>query len=399
MSAAPAEIPNPFDPSSSETRYAAFAELRAQGGVHKLPTGQWFAVSHAAVEKGLSSVEHFVGSFGDTGHLPEEQQILAAIPEPRHGKIRKLVNSVFAYHHAVKVEPFVEALASELIGNALEVQRRDGSVCMMEHYARPLPSAVIGHLLGVPADDFEQFARWSDETLALQGAEDGTNDGLADIHPEFGRYLEVHIEARSDDADAPDDFTTRMLRAEVEGERLSRRAVRTQLMFLIMAGNETTRNWIGNVIHRLAQQPEAIAQLRADRDLVEPFLEEAMRMDTPVQLLARTCTQPIELDGQPIAAGERVLFSVASANRDEQRFEDPTAFRVDRDRPREHIAFGAGPHICPGMFLARLEARIAIETLLDRVQSLALAPGDAYAQNPVFWALGPQRLRCVVAAA
>jgi cytochrome P450 len=369
------EIPDPFDPSSSQARYKAFAELRAKAGVHKLPTGQWFAVSHAAVETGLKNVDHFVGSFGDVGDLPEEQTLLAAIPEPRHGKIRRVVNSVFAYHHVAKIETFVRELAAQLMDDALAVQERDASVCLMETIARPLPSAVIAHVLGVPAGDFSRFARWSDEVLERQGRDDSRNKSLNEIHSEFSAYLKEQIDARHGDPNAPDDFTTRMLTTEVEGERLSLTAVRTQLMFLIIAGNETTRNLIGNLFARFARQPELYERVRADRQWVNPLVEESLRLDSPVQLLARTCTQPIELDGVRIEVGERVLFSVASANRDEKRFENPTEFRLDRDRPREHMGFGAGPHICPGAFLARLETLVAVETFLERVGKVALAPG------------------------
>lgn len=390
------EMPDPFDPSSSQRRYAAFEALRARGGMHRLPTGQWFAVSHAAVEQGLKSVDCFVGSFGDQGDLPEEKQILAGIPEPRHGKIRRIVNSVFAYHHAVKVEPFVVELAERLCDALLERQARDGSACLMEGLARPLPSAVIAHVLGVPATEFEQFARWSDETLALQGAQDNANLPLADIHPEFGDYVRGQIAARIDDPDAPDDLTTRLLRAEVDGERLSPAAVCTQLVFLIMAGNETTRNLIGNVLRRFAEDAELHARVRGDRALLEPVVEEVLRLDCPVQLLARSCTKAVELDGTRVEPGERVLFSVASANRDEKRFDEPARFRIDRPRAREHVAFGAGPHLCPGAFLARMEAGAALTAFLDRVEGLALAPGYEWDPNPVFWALGPRTLQAVL---
>ena len=393
------EVPNPFDPGSAETRYRAFAELRAQGGVHRLPTGQWFAVSHAAVEKGLKSVDHFVGSFNDQGDLPEEKQILAGIPEPRHGKIRRIVNSVFAYHHAVKVEPFVRQLAADLLDGMLATQREQGSVCVMEGLARPLPSAVIAHVLGVPERDFEHFARWSDETLQLQGAEDSAHLPLGEIHSEFGAYVQARIDERLHDANAPDDLTTRMLRAEVDGERLSPTAVRTQLIFLIMAGNETTRNLIGNLLRRFAEDAELYARVRSDAALIDPLIEEALRVDSPVQLLARTCTQAIELDGVPIEVGDRVLFSVASANRDDARFEQAAEFRLDRPRAREHVGFGAGPHLCPGAFLARMEARVAIEALCARVERLSLAPGYEWDPNPVFWALGPRTLHTVLVPA
>ena len=336
------------------------------------------------------------GAVDPEGDLAEEDQILAAIPEPRHGKIRRIVNSVFAYHHARAVEEWARALATGLMQTALVRSRADGHVCLMQAFARPLPSAVIAHLLGIPAEDHETFARWSDETLALQSQTDAPERPLRDIHAEFSDYLREQVEQRRDAADPPDDLTTRLLCAELDGERLSERAVRTQLTFLIMAGNETTRNLIGSVFRRLTESPELFASVAADAVRIDAVIEETLRIDSPVQLLARTCTRAIELDGTPIAPGERVLFSVASANRDAARFERPDEFDLSRPRPRDHLAFGAGPHVCPGAFLARLETRIAIETLVAQVGALAYAPSHVPDQNPVFWANGPQRLDVVL---
>ncbi|MFP6625035.1 MAG: cytochrome P450, partial [Myxococcota bacterium] len=199
--------------------------------------------------------------------------------------------------------------------------------------------------------------------------------------------------------DPPDDMIARLVHTEIEGERLSQRAVLTQSMFLIIAGNETTRNLIGNLIYRLAGDPELYQQIQDDRELVSTLIEESLRIDSPVQLLARTCTEDVEIDGVQIKKGDRLLHSIASANRDESVYPDADQFRLDRARPRDHVAFGAGPHICPGAFLARMEAEVAVETLLDRVATLALAPGYEFDPNPVFWALGPQTLRVTLGRA
>jgi cytochrome P450 len=149
-------------------------------------------------------------------------------------------------------------------------------------------------------------------------------------------------------------------------------------------------------VFRLARDPALFERVRGEPGLVPAFIEETLRLDSPVQLLARTCMQPIELDGVPIAAGDRVLFHLASANRDEACFEAPDTFRLERPNPRDHVAFGAGAHVCPGAYLARMETRVVLETLLARVERLALAPGYAWDPNPVFWAFGPRTLRLTV---
>ena len=383
---------DPFD-SNSEHRYEAFSALRARGSAAIVEGGRLFFVRQAAVEQGLKSVDHFVGSFGDVGQSKEEDTLLAAIPEPRHGKIRKLFNSALAYNHASQVEPFVRRYSAARLDDALAECRSAGETEIMRAFARPIPSAVIAEVLGIPNDRIDDFARWSDEILQRQSQSDGINAPIADLHPEFSGYLEARIAERIAAADPPNDMITRLLRAEVDGERLSRRATLTQTIFLIVAGNETTRNLLGNLIYRLAEVPERYAALRADRELIGPAIEESLRFDSPVQLLARTCTRDIDIEGISVKQGDRVLYSIASANRDERCFDAPNEFRLDRTRPRDHVGFGAGPHICPGAFLARMEAKVALETLLDRVERIELAPGYVFDPNPVFWALGPRTLR------
>lgn len=383
---------NPFD-SNSATRYASFQEMRSTAPVHEATGGQRFVVTQRAVLAGLKSVESFVGSFGSTGHAAEEDTVMAAIPEPRHGKIRKLMNSALGYHHSSAVEPYVRQYAGERLQESLAIAAREGQVEIMESYARRIPSAVIARVLGIPDDRTDDFARWSDEILVLQGAEDKESKPLGMLHDEFGAYLKEQIDLRVDADDAPNDMITRLLRAEVDGEKLSQRAVLTQTIFLIIAGNETTRNLIGNLIYRLAGDPQLYQEIRDDRDLIPNLIEESLRVDSPVQLLARTCTQEVEIDGVVIKVGDRVLHSIASANRDESVYPDADQFRLDRPNPRDHVAFGAGPHVCPGAFLARMEAQVAVETLLDRVAKIALAADYVFDPNPVVWASGPRTLR------
>ena len=389
---------DPFD-SKSENRYKAFEQMRAEAPVHETSRGPRFVVGQRAVADGLASVESFVGSFGDTGEAAEEDTVMAAIAEPRHGKIRKLFNSALGFHHVSQLEPFVRDYCAQRLEESLAVSRRDGDVEIMQSFARRIPSAVIAEVLGIPGDRTDDFARWSDELLAGQGGTDAAVKPVGELHPEFSGYLEEQIALRLDADDPPDDMITRLLYTEIEDERLSRRAVLTQTMFLIIAGNETTRNLIGNLLYRLAGDPDLYQQVQAERGLIPNAIEESLRIDSPVQLLARTCTQDIEIDGVPIERGDRVLHSIASANRDARFYPEPDQFRLDRPKPRDHVAFGAGPHVCPGAFLARMEAQIALETLFERITTLRLAPGYVFDPNPVFWALGPQTLHVSLAPA
>jgi cytochrome P450 len=215
---------------------------------------------------------------------------------------------------------------------------------------------------------------------------------MVEQHPEFAAYIREAITRRKEAADPPDDIITRLLRTDVEGEFLSEAAVCTQTMFLIIAGNETTRNLIANILHTLAVDAALYDRLRGDRSLVNVVVEESLRHDSPVQVLARAVLEDTEIEGCPLERGQRVVFGVASANRDEAVFECPEQFRLDRPRPREHLAFGAGPHVCPGASLARMEARLLLRAFLDAVASFSLTDGFVPEPNPVFWALGHRRL-------
>jgi len=244
-------------------------------------------------------------------------------------------------------------------------------------------------------EDHHKWAAWSDEVV--QGTyptkyrtERGV--GLEGAHPEFTAYVDAQIHLRREATEPPDDFITRLLNTEVDGRRLTDVEARTQLVFLFISGNETTRHLISNLCFTLARRPDLFAMCRADPSLVDNLVEETLRLMSPIQFLMRTCTHDTSLHGVGIDTDAKVAFGIASANRDAAHFADPDEFRLDRPDPKHHLAFGGGPHICPGAALARLEARIAIERLLARVRAMTLDPGYRFQKVPVFWAFGPSSL-------
>jgi cytochrome P450 len=388
----PAEI---FSRDAAE-RYQAFSRLRGQCPVHRLPGGEMVAVSHQATADGVRHVENFTGTFSDSGALAEEDIILAGIPEPRHSEVRRIFLS--ALTDIARHENFIRTLAERFVDETVAAAAQGGEAELMQGLARRLPSAVIAYLLGLPMADVERFARWTDELLDRQGSDTSGNTALVDLHDEFADYLRGHIVARQNDKDAPADIITRFTRAEVEGAALSVRAIQTQMMFFIIAGNGTTRDLIGNLLLRLTQEPALFGQVRQDRGLIPALVEEVLRLDSPVQLLARNCRADIVLDGTPVKAGERVLFSLASANRDDSVWPDADMLQPGRAKGRAHLAFGAGPHICPAAALARMEAFHALDALFDRIAGMAFAPGYSLDLNPVVWANGPQTLRVTLTA-
>ena len=391
-------VTQPFDPyaPSSDDRYEAMAQIRAGAGVADTAAGVYLATA-AGVEAGLKAVDKFVGSFIDTSGLPEEDIPISAIPEPRHGPIRRVINTVVAAHRTAQAEPFIRDQAQRLVASAVDRCRAMGSVDLVAELVDPLPSTVIAHILGVPIEDHERFGTWSDELLEAQSS--GQSRGLYDTHPAFGGYIQRLIDQRRALDDPPDDVITRFMITEIDGGPLSDRAICTQTMNLIIAGNETTRNLIGNCCLTLATDPDLYARLRADRSVSATIVEESLRHDSPIQVLARAVLADTEISQVGLREGDRVVFGLASANRDESRFEDPATFRVDRPRPREHLAFGTGPHVCPGASLARLETVAALEALCDRVVALHPVEGLRPVPNPVFWALGQRSLPVVVTPA
>ena len=386
---------NPYAPGAEE-RYEAMARIRAEGGIAETPAGRYVATA-AGVLVGLKEVERFVGTFAPTEGVPEDEVVISAIPEPRHGRIRRVINSVVAGHRTAKAEPFIRDLAARLVDDAVACAA-DGPVDLVEVVVDPFPAAVIAHVLGIPDEDHDTFRRWSDELLDAQG--EGRPITMSQAHPEFAAYIQDQIDRRRAMADPPDDVITRFLRTDVDGELLSDDTVRTQTMFLVVAGNETTRNLIGNALHTLAGAPDLYAAMRADPGATIPaVVEESLRHDSPVQILARAVLDDVEVEGCPLHPGDRVVFGIASANRDERVHHDPAAFRIDRPKLRDHLAFGAGPHVCPGASLARLEATALLSAFADRVAAFRLVDGFEPQLNPVFWALGHRALPALLTPA
>jgi cytochrome P450 len=326
--------------------------------------------------------------------VPAEEQLISEIPEPRHGKIRRIINSAIAQHRIGRVEPFIRALCHELLDRIVE----HGGGDLVADYVTPIPATVIAHLLGVDPADHARFAEWSDlvvqSTYATNNRrEDGADgEGLAGVAPDFTAYLDAMIADRKSAADPPDDFVTRLINTEVDGEGLTDLEMRTQLAFLLMSGNETTRHLIANLLETVCTDAALFARLRAARDLVPTLVEESLRHDPPIHILMRDCLMDIEIDGVTIPAGVKVGFGLASANRDQRTYDHPDEFRLDRPSSKDHLAFGGGPHVCPGASLARLEGRVALDVFFDRVNQARIDSGYRREPVPVFWANGPRRL-------
>ena len=306
MSTQPSIDYDPFQQKDA-VPHGLFATMRAQCPVAKIPVG-WFLAKQADVLTATKDVETFVASFREPGVVvPEEEKFINEIAEPRHGEIRRIINAAVAHHKAMRVEPMVRTLCEEYLDPILE--RGHGE--LIGELVAPIPVNVISYLLGVPREDWADFRRWSDEVVVGTYPTKYRNErgvGLAGAHPEFTHYIDRLVAARRneharpdeaapDGAARPDDLVTRLLETEVDGQRLTDVEVRTQLVFLIISGNETTRHLIANLLATVATDPELLEALRNDRSLVDRAVEESLRHDPPIQLLLRNVERDNTLFG------------------------------------------------------------------------------------------------------
>jgi cytochrome P450 len=234
---------------------------------------------------------------------------------------------------------------------------------------------VIARLLGIPGEDYVTFKRWSDaflSTVAIQANE--RLQKLQEMVAYFGRMAAARRERGAG------DLISALVEADVEGEALEDWEILGFSILLLIAGNETTTNLIGNLLHALSARPDLWRRLREDRSLVEAVIEESLRHESPVQRLFRWATRDVEIFGVKMSRGDRVTIFYGAANRDPGAFADPDEFRLDRDL-RNHVAFGAGIHYCLGAPLARAEARISLKAFLDRFSSLGHGAREAVRQT------------------
>ena len=371
--------------------------VRGECPVARIPIG-WYVSTQAEVLEAMRLVDTFVASFRAPGVVvPEDEKFINEIAEPRHGRVRKIINASVAHHKAMLVEPFIRKLCDEYLDRVL--QRGEGDI--VADFAAPIPIHVIAHLLGVPPDDWARFWHWSDEVVEGTYPTQYRNErgeGLAGAHPEFTEYVDALVARRRRDPELHDDLLTRLITTQIEGRNLTDVEVRTQVVFLIISGNETTRHLIANLMVTLATRPEILAALQADRSLIERAVEESLRLQPPIHLLLRNVMEETAALGREMCPGDKIVYGIASANRDDQVHEDSDEFRLDRMNWRDHVAFGGGSHICPGSALARLEARVALETVLDRVATIEIDRDWVWRKTPVFWANGPVDLRVHITA-
>jgi len=285
------------------------------------------------------------------------------------------------------LEPWITKIANELLD---QVENRETD--LVNAFTVPLPMRVIARLMGIPEEDYATFKRWSDAFLSTVGAD--RNDRMQNVQDMVAYFGQMATTRRTQGAD---DLITALVEAEIGGESLQDWEILGFCILLLIAGNETTTNLLGNMLNLLADRPALWQQLRDDRSFVEPVIDETLRYESPVQRLFRTATRDLEFSGVKMSKGDRVTIFYGAANRDPDEFPDPDEFRLDRDL-RNHVAFGMGIHYCLGAPLARAEARISLNALLDRFPRVTRGVAPMIRQTATPIVFGFSRLPLVLAS-
>ncbi|MDX1384707.1 MAG: cytochrome P450 [Thermoanaerobaculia bacterium] len=365
--------------------------LREHDPVHWSEKDQiWLVTKYADVSAVSKDQELFTSAEGVRPTTPAKIGLIDE-GEPRHTNLRHLINKGFTPRMVRRLE----ATFGEIVKEAIDAVARRGECDFVEAIAVPLPLLLIAEMIGIRREDRERFHEWSDAMIAGDGALDDP-EVMARAGQAFLAYSAYVTEIIEDRRKNPrDDLVSILTGAKDEGIltdfgrddipgleegeqlNLANDELIMLLVILLVAGNETTRNGISGGMQLLIQNPDQRRKLLEDPGLVPSAVEEMLRVVSPVHSFARTATRDTTLRGKPILKGQKVLLLYGSANRDEEVFDDPERFRVERNP--HHLAFGIGNHFCLGANLARMEMRIAFAELLRRMPDAEYAEG-----GPVF---------------
>ena len=359
---------SPYDYAMHEDPYPTYARLRAEAPVFYNEQLDFFAYSrHADVLSAFRDVDRYSNAYGvsldPAAFGPDAHRAMSflAMDPPRHTRLRSIVGKSFTPRRVAAMEGDIRRLARAHLEPAIE----RGSFDFIGDFAGRLPMDVISELVGVPPSDRAEVRRLADLLVHREeGMDDIPQAGLDAALALAGYYAQMVAERRRREHD---DLTWSLLQQEVDGQGLTDDEVISFLFLLVVAGNETTTKLLGNAWYWGWRHPDQLARPMAERARVADWVEETLRFDTSTQMLLRVTRVPVRVQDVDIDAGRRVLLLLGSANRDDAVFTEPDTYDLDRDT-KDLISFGGGRHFCMGAALARLEARVALSELLDRVK-------------------------------
>lgn len=309
------------------------------------------------------------GSFLRRNVHDDDERSMLQLDDPDHKRLRSLVTQAFNQRSVEAMRPRIHAVATTLLDALGDAPSFD----LIERYAGPLPTIVIAEMMGVDPADQASFKQWSDALAHVfnPAPTDAQRKRLEEGSENLLRYLANVVEQRR--RSPQEDLISALVAAEESGERLTGREIVTTLNLLLVAGNMTTTDLIGNGVLSLLEHPAELQKLRARPELIGNAVEEMLRFDPPVSQTARVVTEPAVVAGCPMAAGDSISVSLLAAARDPAVHADPHSFDIERV-DTSHTSFGGGGHFCLGAPLARAEAQIGIGLLLERFPHLTLDP-------------------------
>jgi cytochrome P450 len=336
-----------------------------------------FAVfSHECVQQVLTDNVRF-SSAGYAANMGQVMgRTILQMDPPEHMRYRALVAKAF---RARVVDQWSDAVIGATVGELIDAFAADGRADLVQQLTFPFPVKVIARVLGLPEADWPRFLRLSTELIAIMRNWDRAVAASRELR---GYFADIIADRRRN---TRDDLVSQLIRAEVDGHRLTDDEIYPFLLLLLPAGAETTYRSSSNLLFGLLTHSDQLDAVRADRRLVPQAIEEALRWETPALTIMRIAAEDLELGGVSIPRGAFIAVSLGAANRDPARYADPDAFDIFRD-PKQHISFGDGPHTCLGMHLARLETRVLLNAVLDRLPHLRLDPAatDPHIHGLVF---------------
>jgi cytochrome P450 len=386
---------DPFDAVILDDPYPTYRLLRDEAPAYRAEeSNTWVLSRHEDVQAAAQDHQTYSSVDGIFPMPPGSDFFQSVLPmmivmdPPRHNQLRALVSRAFTPRRIAALSDGIEDLAQDLFER---LDHGAGSADFVVDFAGVLPAVVIADLLGVPREDRGKFRQWSNLLVQVDLRQGETADALAAMASVYEYFTDFLADRRRPPRD---DLMSALVYAEIDGVRLTDEEVLGFCALLLIAGHETTSNLLGNAAVVLAQHPESRHRLATDHSLLGPAVEELLRYDSPAQGLSRTLTRDVTLHNTLMRRDEKVLLLFGSANRDERVFPDPDVFDIDR-KPEHQVAFGRGVHFCLGAALARMEARIALAALLQRVpdwevdlasaQRLRSGPIRGYTSLPITW--------------
>ena len=377
-----------FSPEAYAARgypHADFALLRKEAPVFWYPRNEvlpfWAITRHADIVSISKQPEHFLNA-PNSIDIPAEPgaaeyelpPTIVSMDLPKHRIYRQLLSRRFTPRALHQLRADIEQIGREIVDGLAE-GGLDGECDFVERVAMPLPMAVIAWLLGVPREDWNQLFDWTNQAAApadpdFAGAGEHAGQTRERANSELFAYFAQLIEARRRKPE--DDLVSLLGAAQLDGKPLPDHELLSYCMLLIVGGNETTRNATTGGMLALIENPDQLALVQRDPALLKPAVEEILRWTTPIVHMGRTSAHDVELHGQKIRAGDILALFYPSANRDEQVFDEPFAFRVERS-PNRHLTFGVGEHFCLGAHLARVELQVVFRHLIERLADAEVA--------------------------